>query len=158
MLLRAAARTEFREWHFHCVTKHSPENVPSNVTIHRNITCNSDDMLQLYRNADVFVLPTRADFAPTNSICEAMAMGLPVISTSVGGIGENVIDGETGYIVPVDDEERFAERLFSLGCDHELRLEMGRKARKLAEVKFNSAINARSIIELMKTAADGHKR
>jgi len=154
LLMRTAARAEFGGWRFHAVTRDDPPDVPPNVVIHRNVRANSDDLRRLYEQADVFVLPTRADFAPTNSICEAMAMGLPVITTGVGGLDENVVDGETGFIVPVNDADALAERLRMVGDNDALRLRMGCNARRLAETKFNSAVNARAIIELMKKSAD----
>jgi glycosyltransferase involved in cell wall biosynthesis len=153
VLLRLAARKEFRTAEFHFVTRSSTGATTPNVHIHANVSANSDALVNLYQRADVFVLPTRADFAPTNSICEAMAMGLPVVTTGVGGLDENVIDGETGYIVPVGDEEALAQRLMILQSDRDLRLRMGSNARKWAEAKFDSARNARMLIDLMKLGA-----
>ncbi len=97
VLLRIAGREEFRKCQFHFVTRSFTGDCPTNVIVHTNIYANSDVLLELYRNADVFVLPTRSDFAPTNSICEAMAMALPVIATGVGGLDEIVMDGETRF-------------------------------------------------------------
>jgi glycosyltransferase involved in cell wall biosynthesis len=153
VLLKVAEREEFRECQFHFVTRAFPGDCPANVFVHTNVDANSRMLLELYQHADVFVLPTQADFAPTNSICEAMAMGLPVVSTAVGGIDENVIDGENGFIVPVNDEESLAQRLTILRNNRDLRLQFGRNARTLAQSKFNLAVNSRSIIELMKKAA-----
>ncbi len=150
IVLRIAAREEYRNWQFHFVTKDDANIVLPNVTFHKNIAPNSNELRYLYQNADVFVLPTHADFAPTNSICEAMAMGLPVISTSVGGIQENVIDGKTGFIVPINGVEILEQRLLTLYHNTDFRMQMGRNARILAETKFDNAINARAIVELMK--------
>jgi glycosyltransferase involved in cell wall biosynthesis len=153
VLLKVAERKEFQECQFHFVTRAFPGNCPANVFVHSNVDANSSMLLELYRHADVFVLPTRADFAPTNSICEAMAMGLPVVSTAVGGIDENVIDGENGFIVPVNNEESLSERLKILKNNRDLRLQFGRNARMLAQSRFDLAVNSRSIVELMKKAA-----
>ena len=109
-------------------------------------------MFDLYDRADVFALPTQADFSPTNSICEAMAMGLPVISTNVGGLDEIVLHGKNGFIVPKDDVEALAGCLKRLGSDEKLRLRLGKNARAMAEERFDVEKNAKRIVDYMKEA------
>jgi glycosyltransferase involved in cell wall biosynthesis len=58
-----------------------------------------DDVPQLLRSMDVFILPSIAE-GISNTILEAMAIGLPVIATHVGGNVELVLNGETGFLVP----------------------------------------------------------
>jgi glycosyltransferase involved in cell wall biosynthesis len=153
LLLKIAERKEFRECRFHFVTRKFVGECPANVILHSEVHANSDVLRELYEHADVFVLPTRSDFAPTNSICEAMAMGLPVISTGVGGLDEIIVDGETGFLIPVDDEEVLAQRLISLMNNKDMRGRMGRNARTLAESRFNIVNNARVLVEYMKLAS-----
>ncbi len=98
LLLRIAHREEFRNCEFHFVTRAFQGMLGSNCFVHDNVKANSTKLIDLYHKADLFVLPTRADLAPTMAICEAMASGLPVVSTSVGGLEEIVKHGETGYI------------------------------------------------------------
>ena len=62
------------------------------------------------RRFSVFVLPSRAE-GISNTILEAMASGLPVIATDVGGNRELVVDGETGFLVPSGDAGAIAGRL-----------------------------------------------
>lgn len=69
-----------------------------------------DDVASLMRGFSVFVLPSRAE-GISNTILEAMATGLPVIATTVGGNSELVVDGETGFLVPPGDPAAIAERL-----------------------------------------------
>lgn len=72
-----------------------------------------DRMAELYAGATVFCLPSRAEpFAL--SISEAMAHGLPCVVTSVGGLAEVVVDGETGLVVPPDDAPALAAALLTL--------------------------------------------
>ena len=125
-LLNVSRRPEFRDCRFHFVTRgFSGEQAP-NVCIHSGLQENSETLLKLYAEADIFVLPTRSDFAPTNSICEAMATGLPVVSTGVGGINEFVSDATTGFIIPPDNEEALADRIRFLRENSYLRFRMSR--------------------------------
>jgi glycosyltransferase involved in cell wall biosynthesis len=86
---------------------------------------------QLFRTADVFVLPTLVEGMPL-VVLEAMASGLPVIVTP-NGPAEVVRDGVDGYVVPIRDSEAIAARLDTLYRSPELRREMGRNARLRAE-------------------------
>jgi glycosyltransferase involved in cell wall biosynthesis len=153
LLIRIAGRDEFQRCEFHFVTQGFAGQHTNNVFVHAGLKVNSDRLIALYREADVFVLPTRADLTP-QAICEAMAMGLPVISTDVGGNADVVIDGETGYLVPVDDEEALAERLGRLIHNPELRTQLGQNAKTLAESKFDLEKNAETIVEYLKKAAE----
>jgi glycosyltransferase involved in cell wall biosynthesis len=108
--------------------------------------------LALYRDADIFVLPTRADLHSIAGL-EAMAMGLPVISTTVGGIIDIYINDHNGLTIPVDDEGALAEALRKLVYDPELRRRLGANARKTVEEKFDLEKNARTIVEYLKQAA-----
>ena len=84
-------------------------------------------MTHLYQDADVFVLPTVSDtFGAV--ILEAMAAGLPVITTPNCGSADVVRDGVDGFIVPVRSPEQIAAKLELLARDSDLRLEMGRNA------------------------------
>jgi glycosyltransferase involved in cell wall biosynthesis len=154
IILSLAQREEFRSWQFDLVTRSQVTTALPNVTVHTNLEMDSDGLLDLYRRADVFVMPTRADFAPTNSVSEAMAMGLPVITTPVGGLDEVIQDGETGYIVPVNELEPIARRLVSLSANPDLRMHLGSTARGFALSHLNAEKNARDMVECMIKAVD----
>jgi len=153
LLLRIARREEFRNCRFHFVTRNFMGQCLANTFVHTNVQANSEELIRLYRQADIFVLPTRADFAPTNSICEAMAMGLPVVATRVGGLEEIVVDGHTGFVVPVDHIDLLGERIRTLAGNVHLRKQLGENARRLVEMKYDSEKNAKIIVDLMKAAA-----
>ena len=72
----------------------------------------------------------------SNSILEAMAMGLPVVATDVGGNQEAVADGESGFIVPTQDYQEIASKVIELYRNHDLRNEMGAKGRIIVEERF----------------------
>jgi glycosyltransferase involved in cell wall biosynthesis len=87
-----------------------------------------DDMQEHYRSADVFLLTSAYEGTP-NVILEAMAAGLPVVTTGVGDVPEIVTDGVTGYIAEPDDEDGLSKRLELLLRSSELRARIGRAAR-----------------------------
>ena len=90
----------------------------------------------LYLESDIFVLPTRFE---TFGYCilEAMACGLPVVTSNVYSIPETVDDGETGYLTEYGDMEALEEKLVELIENAPLRKKMGEAGRKKAEEKFS---------------------
>lgn len=85
----------------------------------------------LLRQADVFVLPSRCEsFGMAN--LEAMACGLPVVSTRTGAIPEYLADGEEGFLVQPGDANRLAAVLHKLVQDPALRAQLGARARRRA--------------------------
>jgi glycosyltransferase involved in cell wall biosynthesis len=68
---------------------------------------------------------------------EAMAMGVPVVATAVGGLKEVVADGETGTLVPYGNSEELAEAVVDLLSDDRRRLDMGSRGRERAFSVFH---------------------
>lgn len=83
-----------------------------------------DDMPDLLRAADIFTLPSHREGMP-RSIIEAMLTGLPVVATDVRGSREEVIDGETGLLLPVRDAPALARALQALVRDPARRAAFG---------------------------------
>lgn len=83
----------------------------------------------LLLSSDIFAFPTYAEGQPW-VIIEAMAAGLPIITTDQGCIKEMVIDGENGFIVDKHSPEQIAEKIILLLKDENLRRRMGRKSRE----------------------------
>lgn len=104
------------------------------------------------RELDVFVLPTRGDNLPV-SILEAMASGLPVISTRVGGIPEQIEDGRTGYLVEPDDVHGLAEAMAMLASDPARREAFGRAGAEKLQREFSSESVARRLLDLYERVA-----
>lgn len=129
-----------------------PEPVPG-LHIYTGLEANDPRLMDLYREAHLFVLPTLADCFGVASI-EAMAMGLPVITTAVGGVPEIVDNGVQGYIVAPNDGHALAERLELLVADEAKRLAMGEAARAKVLQRFDARANAQTMIALMKHLAD----
>jgi len=149
LLLKLSREEPFRNCEFHFVTGSYGGESSANLFIHENVKANSDEMLALYQNADIAVLPTRADFTPL-AICEAMAMELPVIASDVGNIREMVVDGKTGFVIPPGDEDALKRSLQKLISSQRLRREFGRNGRRLAEERFSLKKNAGEMIESLK--------
>jgi len=87
-----------------------------------------EDIPALLAQADAFVLPSRSEAFP-NSAIEAMAAGLPVIASAVGGLIDLVEDGQTGVLVRPDDPIALAEALESLVLSPERAAAIGAAAR-----------------------------
>jgi glycosyltransferase involved in cell wall biosynthesis len=109
--------------------------------------------LEQYNSADIFVLPCviaedgSRDIIP-NVLIEAMAMKLPVISTTVTGVPEIVDDDVNGILVPPNDDTKLADSIIRLIEDVDLRHKLGEKARMKVEKRFNINKNIQSYISL----------
>jgi glycosyltransferase involved in cell wall biosynthesis len=94
------------------------------------------DLLEAYARCSILVLSSRQENAPM-AIIEAMAAGKAVVATEVGGVGELVDEGQTGYLVPVGAADRMAQRIIALLKHPERRQAMGRRARDKARARFS---------------------
>lgn len=122
------------------------------VRVYHDLTPNSEGLQQLYRQADLFVFPTRGDCLPL-AVMEALAAGLPIVTTAVGALPEAVTHEETGLVVPPDDPEALANAMTRLIIDPALRDRMSLRAREVALERFDAATNYRRLIDVVKQAA-----
>ena len=99
------------------------------------------------RSSAIFVLPSYSEGLPV-SMLEAMASGLPVVASRVGGVPELVTDEENGLLVPPRDVESLARALVRLLEDPELCLRMGRNNRKKVRDTFSADRTAEKIVEI----------
>jgi glycosyltransferase involved in cell wall biosynthesis len=130
----------------HVVTRDPLQPSPG-VIVHHNIQNNSAELLRLYQQADVFVLPTLADCF-SNAALEAMAAGLPVVITAMGGIPDIVEHGRTGYLLPAGNGQELAAVLRRLVDDAPLRRALGAAGRQRAVARFDSRTNAARLLAL----------
>jgi L-malate glycosyltransferase len=96
------------------------------------------DVPKLLQAADAALLTSRSEGIPLTLI-EAMAAGLPVVSTRVGGVGEVIEDGLQGYLVEPGDDSALADRLLRLAHDSVLCEQMGRNGRMRANALFSES-------------------
>jgi glycosyltransferase involved in cell wall biosynthesis len=97
-----------------------------------------DDINLILPRWDVFVMPSLEEGFPIAAL-DAMAAGLPVIASSIGGIPELVMDGETGWLVPPADVETLVSRLRLLLRNPEQRRSMGAAAQARVRDHFSAA-------------------
>jgi glycosyltransferase involved in cell wall biosynthesis len=97
-----------------------------------------DDIADLLRAADIFTLPSHREGMP-RSIIEAMMTGLPGVATDIRGCREEVLDGETGLLVPVNDPARLREALARLANDPVLLRNMGTAGRDRALALYDES-------------------
>ncbi|HHH42926.1 MAG TPA: glycosyltransferase family 1 protein [Gammaproteobacteria bacterium] len=101
-----------------------------------NIAVENSEVPSVLKNVDILVAPSHEE--PFGlSILEAMAMGIPVVASRVGGIPEVVADGVTGILFQPGDWRALVDILCSLMDDPERRLELGRNARMRVEDRFS---------------------
>ncbi|PYQ90844.1 MAG: hypothetical protein DMG02_08755 [Acidobacteria bacterium] len=86
--------------------------------------------------ADLFVLPSRSEAFP-NAVLEAMAAGLPIVASAVGGILELIDDGRTGLLAPVGDPHALADRIVRVMSDATLGERLGAAARAEAHSRYS---------------------
>lgn len=152
LLLRWARETRVKiPWELHIVTRDEVPETPG-VIVHHNLPNNSAELVNLYRRSDMLVLPTRADCYSLVAM-EAMASGLPVLISPLGGIPEIVKEGETGYLIGVDDYTSLTTHLERLMMDPSLRQRLGAASRRRACTDFDCNANIERILDALKAGS-----
>ncbi len=106
------------------------------------------DVPALMRAADIYTLPSHREGMP-RSVIEAMMTGLPVVGTDIRGTREEVVEGETGTLVPVKDAAALAAALLRLVRDPKLRAGWGAKGRERALALYREdLVIARQLVML----------
>lgn len=98
-------------------------------------------------NANIFVLPSRSE-GFSNAIVEAMAASLPVVATTVGGNGEAIEEGKTGYLIAPEDHHALADRLTRLLENPESARNMGIAGREMVAERFTTDAMMRQITDV----------
>jgi len=128
-----------------------------NIDINFHAPESGERKWQHYADADVFVFTPNEPEGHPWVIIEAMAAGLPVISTDQGAITESVIDGVNGFIVPANDPAAIAEKLLLLLNDGQRREKMGRASRERYEKYFTVSSMVKNLTRVFNTLTQHEK-
>lgn len=118
------------------------------IHVFHHLNANTSELIELYRSADVFVLPSLGE-AFGIAAMEALAVGLPVISSAVGGLTDIVADGESGFLIDPGDSVALASQMRALIDAPDLRARMGAAARRRAELRFDARRNAARLVAIL---------
>jgi GT2 family glycosyltransferase len=123
------------------------------IHVHRGLRPNDTELRQVYWGSDVFVLPSRSE--PFGIACvEALASGLPVVATAVGGLTDIVEPGEDGYLVAPGDSRALGNAIETLLASEPLRRAMGEHGMRVAHERFDAGRNGRRLLDLVKATVD----
>ena len=111
-------------------------------------------VLEYLQAADVMAFPSRAEGLP-NVVMEAMAAGLPVVATDVGGVAEIVADGVTGILVPPRDAGALTAGLCRILDDPARSRTMARRGREMILRHFDVERNAPVLLDVLEAVASG---
>jgi glycosyltransferase involved in cell wall biosynthesis len=138
------------------VTTEAPAQVAPGLTVrvHTGLRPESPELAALYHRSDVFCFPTHGDCSP-RVVAEAMASGLPVVTTDVGGVREMVVDGHNGLLVPVGSPGQLADALGRLARRPDECRAMGDAGLRLARAHHDAARNAELLFDLLRQCSSG---
>jgi len=105
------------------------------------------EIVSYLKKSAIFVLPSRSEGLPI-VIMEALASGIPVIASNIAGIPEIVHNDKSGYLVPVGDSHKLAEKIKELLLDEEKRTKFGQYGRRLVEKDFSLKKQVCRLIDL----------
>ena len=110
----------------------------------------------VYDALDVFVLPSLAEAMPY-ALLEAMSTGLPAVGAQVGGVGEVIAPGQTGFTVPPRNAVALASALQPLLASAEVRDRLGRQGRERMAREFTEEGSARRTIDVYRAMLRGRR-
>jgi hypothetical protein len=135
----------------HIVTR-EPVNSGPGVYVYHNVQPNSDQLIGLYQSSNLFVLPSLGECFGIATV-EAMAAGLPVIASDVGGTADIIEPGRNGFIVPGNNVAALSNAITTILGDDTRRRNMGAQSRLLAEERFDLRKNAQRTFNYLKQIA-----
>ena len=112
------------------------------------------EMVALYASSDMLVLPSRDEGLPY-VIVEALASGLPVVASDVGGISDAVRDGVNGILIEPGAADQLAAAMRRLALDTRYRRELGERARQIAVEEFSSEVCLARLERVFDAVLDG---
>jgi glycosyltransferase involved in cell wall biosynthesis len=138
------------ECELHLVTRHAIDPEPG-LYVHTAFKVGDSGLRELYQTCDVLVLPTLADCFSMAAL-EAMACGLPVIISGIGGIPEIVVDGETGMLIAPGRGDSLLSALRAVLASPALRDRLGAGGRLRVERLFDARTQTATTLSIMAAA------
>ena len=120
-----------------------------------DVGSNREQILRFFRIANIFALPSLVEGLPI-ALLEAMALGIPSISTNVNGIPEAIRDGETGILIEAGDSKALAYAIDRLATDADLRTRLSAAGREYVLKHFDERVVAKMVLQCYEASFD-HK-
>jgi len=146
-LLEAYKILDRSDVELHLVTREEVQKIPG-VFIYHHMKANSPELIKLYSQCDIFVLPSLGEAFGIVAV-EALACGLPVIASKIGGLMDIIEDGKNGLLIPPGDPIALAMAIRHLVENHDLHMNMRYAARKSAEDRFDAQKNSDKCVGLI---------
>lgn len=121
-----------------------------------HLTGTRSDVADVLNAFDIFAMSSDTEGMPL-VVLEAMATGLPIVSTNVGGIPNVVEEANTGFLVPAGDEVALRDRLARLVENRDLRRTFGQRAEKVANERYSATRMQREYLELYERVLAGRR-
>lgn len=129
----------------------------SDVELFLDLTPGSPELVEQYEICDAFVLPTERDMSPW-VVLEAMATGLPVVVSGIGGIPDMVQNGTTGLLIEPGDVAAVVEAVERLRTSPELVRDLAKHGREHVECQFDARTNTAMLLSMTKDLVDERRR
>jgi glycosyltransferase involved in cell wall biosynthesis len=110
---------------------------------------NEAQMIVEYQRAHIFICPSSIENSP-NSLGEAQLLGIPTVSSYVGGVPDMVEDGKTGLLYRYEEVEMLAENIRKIFKNNELAAKLSRNGIEAAQLRHNSVRNSKSLLAIYK--------
>ena len=129
----------------YCVELMKQQHLESHIHFAGKLSGKS--MKERYLSSHMFLSPSAIENSP-NSVCEAMLLGMPVVSSSVGGVPSLLTHGEEGLLYACKDTHALAEAVIKIFADDEKAKALGERARQRALRTHDPATNCRRLLEI----------
>jgi glycosyltransferase involved in cell wall biosynthesis len=118
--------------------------------VHIRPAVTGEEKIDLFRAADIFIYPSHYEGMPM-AVIEAMASGLPIIATQVGGLPDLVFPAVNGLLVPAGQPDRMADAIHQIVANPQLRRSMQKNSFRLAQENFDIEKHVARLLEIYAT-------
>jgi glycosyltransferase involved in cell wall biosynthesis len=128
------------------VGRDAPPDVLNLADENTHVTGRVEDVIPYYQRSSICIVPLRAGGGTRLKILESMALGRPVVSTTIGCEGLDVVDGQ--HLLVADDAEQFAEKTVRLLTDQQLHRTLSAYGRRLVETSYDWDVIAKQLMDV----------